>query len=149
MPPSTAELEREAGAAPAEEPEAPPVEANGTDPNTSDEDGDGTDGGYPEASSKSALELEIAGAEQLTMSGIGGKAPTASSIRLVGGKVGLKDRQYKKGELVKLEIEARIVEVALVDKLDSNTGGVDSCERRHKARIVGVVELEPDTEQEG
>jgi hypothetical protein len=68
---------------------------------------------------------------------VGGKAPTSTMLRLIGGKIEV-DGEFAKGETVKLEIVATVGEVAFVDIVDNKTGQVVGCERRHKARIVGV-----------
>lgn len=68
---------------------------------------------------------------------VGGKKPTSAGLRLVGGKLDI-DRSFKKGEKIVLRIEAEVGELAFVDQRDGKTGQVIGCERRHKARIVGV-----------
>lgn len=73
---------------------------------------------------------------QLTFN-VGGKKPTVSGLRLVGGKVDV-DGTFAKGEKVVFRVEAVVGEIAFVDQTDPKTGQVIGCERRHKCRITGV-----------
>lgn len=76
---------------------------------------------------------------QLSFS-VGGEKPTASTVRLVGGKIEA-GGEYKKGQVVHLSIEAVVTEVAFVDLKDKETGQVVATERRHKltSRAVEVL----------
>lgn len=152
MPPTaTEELEREAGvAAPESEtpaPEEPTGSANGGDPNPTDEDGDGTDGGYPEAGSAGAKKAQEA--EQFTLDGsdsitatIGGERPKGAFLKVNGmGNLPLKDRQFTKGEYVDLHVRVRIKEVGAVDDLRDNGETIVDTNRKHVGVAVSVKEL--------
>jgi hypothetical protein len=71
----------------------------------------------------------------------GGNEPTTTSVRLTGGKIDLPG-EYEKGERIVLRVEAIVREVDFVDLVDPKTGDVNATERRHKARITGVRELQ-------
>jgi ribosomal protein L21E len=94
------------------------------------------DGLHPDEAAALAQDLIIDAGGQLSMS-VGGKRATGSSLRIVGGKIEV-DGQYEKGQTVHLALECTVGEVAFVDQRDASTGQVVGCERRHKARIVGV-----------
>jgi hypothetical protein len=81
----------------------------------------------PESASGAPVQLSF---------GMAGKKPTTSGLRLTGGKLDI-EQQFSKGQTVVLHIEAVIGEVAFIDQIDSSTGQVVGCERRHKARVVG------------
>jgi hypothetical protein len=66
-----------------------------------------------------------------------GKKPTTASIRLVGGKIDVTG-QFDKQDRIALYVEAVVVDVQFPDTIDSKTGQVTSCERKHIARITGV-----------
>jgi hypothetical protein len=68
---------------------------------------------------------------QLTLNVGGGKQPTTSTLRLVGGKIEV-DGQYAKGETIVVRIEAVVNEIGFKDQEDSKTGQVVGCERRHR-----------------
>jgi hypothetical protein len=72
---------------------------------------------------------------------VGGKKPTTASVRLVGGKVDI-NGQFDKQDRIALYVEAVIVDVQFPDTIDSKTGQVTSCERKHIARITGVRNAE-------
>jgi hypothetical protein len=80
----------------------------------------------PKSASGAAVQLSFT---------VGGKKPTTSGVRLVGGKLDI-ERQFLKGETIVLRIEAVIGEVSFIDQHDAATGQVVGAERRHKARIV-------------
>jgi hypothetical protein len=106
---------------------------------------DGTKGGEEEPGEESVSGrpepgVEIAGADQLTLIA-GGEEPTGGSIRFVGGSIELKDRQFKKGDVVEFAIRARVRSVEFVDEHDDNTGNIVKTTRRHKATIIGAEEL--------
>jgi hypothetical protein len=71
---------------------------------------------------------------------VGGKRPTTSGLRLVGGKLDI-EQVFSKGQTIELRIEAEIREVSFIDQVDAATGQVIGSERRHKAHIVGVSVL--------
>jgi hypothetical protein len=83
-------------------------------------------------------ELVISAGGQLTLNVGGGKQPTTSTLRLVGGKIEV-DGQFAKGETIVVRIEAVVNEIGFKDQEDSKTGQVVGCERRHRARITGVA----------
>lgn len=82
------------------------------------------------------VDVVIAGSGQLSFT-VGGKRPTTSGLRLVGGKLDV-EGSFTKGETVALRIEAVVGEVAFIDQVDAKTDQVVGCERRHKARIRAV-----------
>lgn len=100
---------------------------------TAEQNGTHPDGLEPEGAVQD-LVIEVGG--QLSMQ-VGGKRPTGSSLRLVGGKIAV-EGQFDKGQTIRLALEVQIGEVAFVDERDSKTREVVGCERRHKARIIGV-----------
>jgi hypothetical protein len=83
-------------------------------------------------------DLVVEAGGQLTLSVGGGKQPTSSTLRLVGGRIEV-DGQYGKGEAVVLRIEAVVNEVAFKDEHDAKTGQVVGCARNHRARITGIA----------
>lgn len=70
----------------------------------------------------------------------GGKKATESTLRVIGGKFVVAG-ELKKGATIKIEMTLEVGEVAFVDMKDGATGQVVSCERRHKARPIGVKVL--------
>lgn len=87
---------------------------------------------YPE-------EIRVDGTAQLSAFDMGGKRPTASSIRLTGGRAQIEDgKAYSKGEVVHFSGTAVIREVGQRDKPDPQTGIVVSCEQKHLAEIVDL-----------
>lgn len=72
---------------------------------------------------------------------VGGKRPTVSGLRLVGGKVDV-EGSFAKGQKIVFRVEAEVGEIAFIDQHDPKTRQVIGCERRHKARIVGVNVIE-------
>lgn len=84
--------------------------------------------------------LVVDGNGQLTLS-VGGKRPTTSSLRLVGGRVEV-EGQFDKGERLVLRIECEVREVAFRNEVDVKTGQVVGCERRQKASITGVTRID-------
>lgn len=83
------------------------------------------------------FELVVDGVGQLSMS-VGGQKPDVASVKMKSKKIGVPKGDYKKGDLVKFEIEARCVEVAFIDKVDHQTQTVTETERRHTFAIVGL-----------
>lgn len=67
----------------------------------------------------------------------GGKQPTSSALRLVGGSIKI-EGEFKKGEVLALRLEVQVAEVGFKDQIDGKTGQVVGCERRHRGRIVSV-----------
>lgn len=119
---------------PVEEPAAPSEEPPAETPADPEEEDQGDE------PVQAALELILEGDDDITKFVVGGKKPTSSSIRLMGGKVGLTNKRYSKGDTVRLTVEAQVTAVAFVDTLDSTTGEVSRTERQHKARIVSIDE---------
>lgn len=72
---------------------------------------------------------------------VGGKKPTGSQVRLVGGKIDVPG-QYRKGQSVVFRVTVKFGEVAFVDLEDKETGQVIGCDRRQKGRITAVSELD-------
>lgn len=77
---------------------------------------------------------------QLTFD-VGGKRPTTQGLRLVGGRIEI-DETFKKDEKAVLRVEIEVNEIAFVNQRDPQTGEVVGCERRQKARIVGVERVD-------
>ncbi len=71
---------------------------------------------------------------------VGGKRPTGSQVRLVGGKIDVPGN-YSKGQVVAFRVTVKFGEIAFVDLEDKETGQVIGCDRRQKGRIIGVTEL--------
>lgn len=118
------------------EPEDLEGEGDPTPPEAAAANGNGSE----EEEAGSRPSLEITGADQLTFN-VGGEPVTDATIKLVGGKVGLRDRAYEKGETVELVMKVRVDEVAFVDIRDGKTNAVQKTERRHKAKVIEVTEL--------
>lgn len=72
---------------------------------------------------------------------VGGKKPTGSQVRLVGGKIDVPGN-YKKGQVVSFRVDVKFGEIAFVDLEDKETGQVIGCDRRQKGRIVAIAELD-------
>lgn len=83
----------------------------------------------------------VEGTGQLSFS-VGGKKPTGSSLRIVGGRVEV-NGQYEKGDLLEITMVVRVCEVGFVDESDEKTQQVVGCERRHKARPVTPPRVTP------
>jgi hypothetical protein len=93
------------------------------------------------AAAASSPDIIVSGTgEQLTLQA-GGKRPTGSSLRLVGGKIDI-EGQLTKGEVVRFEVECQVTEVAFRDSRDGKTGNVASTDRAHKATIIGAQRVE-------
>lgn len=116
--------------------EAPPAGATDDAERTEEEQADAPDQKPEQAEPTSELVISAGG--QLTLNVGGGKQPTTSTLRLVGGKIEV-DGQFEKGETVVVRIEAKVNEVGFKDQEDSKTGQVVGCERRHRARITGIA----------
>lgn len=77
-------------------------------------------------------------AEQLSLGfAVGGKKPTSSSVRIMGGKVQLPG-EFRKGQVVVLRLVGKVDEIAFKDEKDSATGSVVGCERRHRLVIADI-----------
>lgn len=74
---------------------------------------------------------------------IGGKQPTGSSLRIVGGRVEV-NGEFAKGDVVRVELVLRVDEIAFVDDVDVKTRQVVGCERRHKARVIQAPRILTD-----
>lgn len=72
---------------------------------------------------------------------VGGKKPTGSQVRLMGGKIDVPGK-YLKGQVVAFRVEVKFGEIAFVDQEDKETGQVIGCDRRQKGRIVGISEVD-------
>lgn len=70
---------------------------------------------------------------------VGGKKPTGSQVRLVGGKIDVPG-DYRKGQVVSFRVDVKFGEIAFVDLEDKETGQVIGCDRRQKGRIVSISE---------
>lgn len=66
---------------------------------------------------------------------VGGKKPTTTTLRVMGGRLDT-DRVLQKGQKVHVSMVLVVGEVAFVDQTDTATDQVVGCERRHKARII-------------
>lgn len=88
------------------------------------------------------LAMILTGTGQLGWA-VGGKKPTAASLRLVGGAFGIEKGQLDKGSDVLVIVKGRVKEVAFKDKLDTKTRDATVSERDHKAQIIGA-NLAPD-----
>lgn len=86
------------------------------------------------------LALVIDGSDQLSFN-VGGKAPTSATLRLTGGKLEV-EGQFDKGQVIAVRVEAVVDDIGFKDKTDPKTSQVVGCERRQKARIVGVDLIE-------
>jgi hypothetical protein len=91
-------------------------------------------------------DIVVTGTGQLGFD-IGGKRPTRGTLTITGGKFELANgQQFKKGERLSLVLEDadgdQLVRVPLLvndvgfhDHVDSKTGDIVDCERRHRARV--------------
>ncbi len=70
---------------------------------------------------------------------VGGKKPTGSQVRIVGGKVEVPG-DYRKGQVVAFRVTVKFGEISFVDLEDKETGQVVGCDRRQKGRIVAIAE---------
>jgi hypothetical protein len=107
--------------------DTPPNEAEADLPNGDDH------------ASDEAIELILGSDNQLSLS-VGGKKPTASEFKVVGGAVAV-EGQFKKGDIVRAEVTLRVGEVAFADKVDGE-GTITDTTRRHKARIESIRRIE-------
>lgn len=117
-------------------------EAEGLDPTSAlpeAADADGRDVDLSEG-----LELQLPGLEggvKLSFSGVGGKKPEESELRLVGGAFKV-EGQFEKGQDVFVEVRGRVTEVAFADVLDNKTAQATTSKRKHKARVIGAVVIQ-------
>jgi hypothetical protein len=107
--------------------DTPPNEAQADLPNGDDH------------ASDEAIELILGSDNQLSLS-VGGKKPTASEFKVVGGAVAV-EGQFKKGDIVRAHVTLRVGEVAFADKVDGE-GTITDTTRRHKARIESIRRIE-------
>lgn len=111
---------------------APPAE--GTENNGVPLDGEG------EPQEEPRRRVVIEGDGQLSLS-VGGKRPTDSEVKIVGGSIGY-NGQLQKGDTIALVVHARVSKVEFVDKIDSKTGDVVQTIRRHGLRIEGATPVQ-------
>jgi hypothetical protein len=83
-------------------------------------------------------DLVVEAGGQLSLSVGGGKQPTSSTLRLVGGRLEV-DGQYAKGESVVFRVECVVSSIEFKDEHDAKTGQVVGCNRNHRARITGIA----------
>jgi hypothetical protein len=81
-------------------------------------------------------QIPLPGTFETISKSAGGAAPTSSEIRIVGHRRPV-EGQYQKGDVIRLEVEAKIGEVAFIDTTDE-WGTVQKTVRAHKARMLGV-----------
>lgn len=81
-------------------------------------------------------DILIAGPHPLDLFNAGGKKPNTGSVRFVGGKVGLEPgTAYRKGDTIRFQGTATVVDVSQRDKRDRQTRIVVECEQKHLAEI--------------
>lgn len=68
---------------------------------------------------------------------VGGEAPTVSTLGLSGSVELAPGEELRKGQRVKLEIEAVVSEVAFTDATDAE-GYVTDTKRKHRARVESL-----------
>lgn len=85
----------------------------------------------------SFVDEETEGGQLAFTFSVGGKLPTSTMLRLMGGKIEV-EGEFEKGEKIVLQVIGSVDAIEFVDIKDPKTGQVVGCERRHKARIVGV-----------
>lgn len=101
--------------------------------------GQDANGHDPEATAEEVRDgLVIEGLQGQLGFNVGGKKPTSSTLKIVGGRVDLPKSSVQKGETIVVRAVLQVGEVGFVDQLDKATGQVVSCERRHKARIIDI-----------
>lgn len=105
-------------------------------------DGDGDSQAAGDASSpldSPVEELRVDGTTQLGLFSAGGKEPTSATITLSGGKFELLDgKAYAKGDVIRFEGYAKVIEVKQRDREDPKTGITVSCAQGHTARITDL-----------
>ncbi len=107
------------------------AEGNGTHP-----EGIGDD----EAKQRAAQMIGLDSAGQLSFS-VGGKRPDTSKVQLVGRSIELPGAQMEKGKEYTVQMRIRVGSIHFDDKIDTQTEEVTGCTRKHKARIVGDVQV--------
>ena len=125
---------------PAASPPVEPVEEqsqNGDGPPPDADLGDEGEGKQDEPEA-----LSMAGDYEQMSLNVGGKKPTSSVFKVQGGKIDL-EGEFRKGDIVRVEMTLRVGEVAVADKVDS-TGNVASTTRTHKGRVEGVRRIIED-----
>jgi hypothetical protein len=105
-----------------------------------DGEGEGQAAGDASSPLDSAVEeLRVDGTVQLGLFHAGGKEPTSATITLSGGKFELIDGQaYAKGDVIRFEGYAKVIEVKQRDREDPKTGITVSCAQGHTARITDL-----------
>lgn len=84
-------------------------------------------------------DIRVEGTSQLELFVLGGKLPTGAKLTLVGGAVDLvQGEAFRKGDRLRIVLDAVVNDVAQKDHHDSKTGQVTSCTQSHKARIVDM-----------
>lgn len=83
-------------------------------------------------------EIVVKGTTEQLSFDVGGRGPTGSELRVVGGAIQVKG-QFQKGQVIKAEVTLQVGEIAFRDKRDSQTGDVVDVKRAHKARIVELA----------
>lgn len=112
------------------------AESNGHDPQATPGQLDVHGGEVPADPQPPVEEMRVDGTVQLGLFTAGGKKPSGSSVRFVGGKVSLLDgRAFKKGDVVSFSGVATVVEVSQRDKRDKQTRIVVEAEQHHLAEI--------------
>lgn len=81
-------------------------------------------------------EIPTGSVQQLSFQ-VGGKKPTSTQLRLVGGKVEIGD-VFVKGQTIELRVTCTVGAIEFVDEHDKVTGQTIGCQRRHKAKIDSV-----------
>ena len=82
------------------------------------------------------VEPLLEGDGQLTL-GIGGHAPTTSTVRMAGGQIPFTG-QMKKGDFTTLRVECRCSEIHVIDTVDVKTREIVKTNRKHVLRVEGV-----------
>lgn len=120
--------------------EAEGLDADSALPTAADDDGSDVD-------LSNGVELQFPGLEsvKLSFSGIGGKRPDESKLRVVGGAFAVPGMQFEKGQDVHVELRLRVTEVAFADTLDTKTAQATTSTRNHKGRVIGAVVVEQST----
>lgn len=88
----------------------------------------------------------IDGAWEIT---VGGKAPDAEKVKLMGGAVGFDepDGGWKKGSVYKIELLVRNIGPDIQDRIDSNTQQPVGTNRTHRLKIMDGKLVEDVTDE--
>lgn len=125
----------------ADRPTGTELEAAGL-PTSADDDGGDVD-------LSEGIDLQIPGLEgglRLSFSGIGGKRPEESELRVVGGAFKVPG-QFEKGQDVNVELRLRVVEVGFADVLDNKTAQAVTSKRKHRGRVLGAVVIDRSAQE--